>query len=115
MKVKILGSVWTIEERAEKEDALLVGCDGYTDWTRRLIVIEKQMQGTLGDIGKYTRKVLRHEIIHAFLFECGLAECSGHADSWAENETMVDWYARMAPKIWKVWTEAKALDQKDFV
>ena len=53
------------------------------------------------------KRVLRHEILHAFLFESGLADSSNSADAWAVNEEMVDWFARQSPKIYKVYKELK--------
>ena len=109
MKINILGSEWTIIERPEAEDKRLDGCDGYCDWTTREIVVEREMQGNLGDMEAYIRKVKRHEIVHAFLEESGLAECSGTSDAWSMNETMVDWIARMGEKIYKAWSDAGAI------
>ena len=109
MKINILGSEWTIIERPEAEDKRLDGCDGYCDWTTREIVVEREMQGNLGDMEAYIRKVKRHEIVHAFLEEIGLSECSGTSDAWAMNETMVDWIARMGEKIYKAWSDAGAI------
>ena len=109
MKINILGSEWTIIERPEAEDKRLDGCDGYCDWTTREIVVEREMQGNLGDMEAYIRKVKRHEIVHAFLEESGLAECSGTSGAWAMNETMVDWIARMGEKIYKAWSDAGAI------
>ena len=109
MKINILGSEWTIIERPEAEDKRLDGCDGYCDWTTREIVVEREMQGNLGDMEAYIRKVKRHEIVHAFLEESGLAECSGTRDAGALNETMVDWIARMGEKIYKAWSDAGAI------
>lgn len=109
MKINILGSEWTIIERPEAKDKRLDGCDGYCDWTTREIVVEREMQGNLGDMEAYIRKVKRHEIVHAFLEESGLAECSGTSDAWAMNETMVDWIARMGEKIYKAWSDAGAI------
>lgn len=108
--VSILGSVWRIKELSESEDKRLKGCDGYTDWTTREIVVEREIHGTLGDMEKYIRKVLRHEIVHAFLCESGLYECAGEAESWALSESMVDWIARQGQKIYDAWKEAGALD-----
>jgi hypothetical protein len=54
------------------------------------------------------RRVVRHEIVHAFLMESGLDESSNPADAWATNEEMVDWFARQGPKIYKAWKEADA-------
>lgn len=108
--VNILGSKWTIKEQSEDENELLKDCDGYSDWTIKEIVVERENYGTLKDMQKYINKVLRHEIVHAFLFESGLAECSGEAESWAKSETMVDWIARQGQKIYRAWQEADALD-----
>ena len=66
MKINILGSEWTIIERSEAEHKRLDKCDGYCDWTTREIVVEREMQGNLGDIEAYIRQVKRHEIVHAF-------------------------------------------------
>ena len=52
-----------------------------------------------------TNKVKRHEIIHAFLFESGLAENS----NWAQNEEMVDFFAIQFPKLLKAFEQADAL------
>lgn len=57
--------------------------------------------------GCLLKKDLRHEIIHAFLFESGLSSntncCFG---AWAEYEEMVDRIAIQFPKILKVFEEA---------
>lgn len=108
--VYILGAAWTIKERSESEDDRLKNCDGYCDWTTREIVVEREVCGNLGDMEKYIRKVMRHEIVHAFLLESGLHECAGEVCSWAANEEMVDWIARQGPKIYAAWKEAGALD-----
>ena len=109
MTINILGSEWAILERSEKDDPRLVDCDGYCDWTTKLIVVEREIEGTLGNMDAYVRKVKRHEIVHAFLEESGLAECSGETDAWARIEAMVDWFARMGPKIFKAWQDADAV------
>ena len=47
---------------------------------------------------------LRHEIIHAFLFESGLGcECQWH------DEEAVDWVARMLPRLVNACVEAGAM------
>ena len=109
-RINILGSEWSIKEHSESENEKLKDCDGYMDWTIREIVIEREMYGNLLDMEKHIRKVLRHEIVHAFLAESGLYECAGEAESWAMSEAMVDWIARQGQKIYKAWQEADALD-----
>lgn len=48
-------------------------------------------------------RVLRHELTHAFLAESGLADSS----EWATNEEMVDWIARMFPRMEKMFKTLK--------
>ena len=106
-KINILGSEWTIKEQSETENEFLKNCDGYCDWTTKEIVIEREINGTLSDMQQYIKKVTRHEIIHAFLCESGLQECSGESEAWATNEEMVDWFARQGSKIYAAWVAAR--------
>ena len=108
--LEILGATWTIVERSQNDDELLVHGDGYCDWTARTIVIERETDGNLADMERYIRKVKRHEIVHAFLYECGLAESTLAPSAWAMNEEMVDWFARMGERIHKAWESAGAID-----
>lgn len=107
--INILGETWKIEIHSEEEDPLLKNADGYCDWTVKTIVVEREISGNLNSMEEYMKKVLRHEIIHAFLFESGLAECSGEAEAWALSESMVDWFARQGKKIYETWLSAEAI------
>lgn len=112
-KVNILGTEYTIKEQSQKENCMLDSRDGYTDWSTREIVVRREQEleeGSLADMEAYIREVLRHEIVHAFLFESGLAECTTTAYTWAMHEEMVDWIARQGQKIYKAWKEAGAVD-----
>jgi predicted SprT family Zn-dependent metalloprotease len=53
------------------------------------------------------KEVMRHEIVHAFLYESGLGY-STHIPNcaWAVNEEMVDWIAIQTPKMAKVFKQA---------
>ena len=43
---------------------------------------------------------IRHEVVHAFLEESGLSDCSLRPEmAWARNEEMVDWIAIQFPKM----------------
>ena len=112
-QVSILGAVWTIKEGTEEEFPGLVGVDGYTDSSTRTIVVEKMLDGTdplvKQNLPEYRNTVLRHEIIHAFLYESGLEGCSNKADNWSMNEEMVDWIAIQFPKILKVFNELEVM------
>lgn len=108
MTVNILGTEYTIERKSYIEEPALNIADGYCDDTIKVIVVNSDTART--DTSKYDipyvrRKQLRHEIIHGFLYESGLAENS----DWALNEEIVDWIAMQGPKIYKAWQEAGAL------
>ena len=108
MLIDILGTKYVVKEQSASENTMLENCDGYCDWTTKEIVVEREMVGTLGDMDTYIHKVVRHEIVHAFLFESGLAEAS--TDAWAKNEEMVDWLARQGQKIYEAWEKAGVVD-----
>ena len=95
----------------EKDDMRLKNADGYMDHTTRKIVVAKmeQDEDSLENLSVHTKKVLRHEIIHAFLVESGLRENSGRVGSWALNEEMVDWIAIQFPKILKAFQECDCI------
>lgn len=112
MIVNILGTDWVVDRASIDQDDRLNDADGFSDWSTKRIVVrdEKDIyEGTLENMEEYIKKVLRHEIVHAFFLESGLHECSGQVNAWAANETMVDWIARQGPKIYKAWKEAGAL------
>ena len=97
---RILGTEYKILELSEDEDDTLKEreLNGYFDGTTKRIVLRTDYDispGAVGDIIELKRKVLRHELIHAYLYESGLSyQCY-----WAENEEMVDWFAIQIPKL----------------
>ena len=93
--VQILGTPYTFREATSDEDEHLLNCDGYCDKTTKEIVVRTDISGDIGDFQAYRKKVIRHEILHAFLFESGLYQSS----TWAANEEMVDFFAIQIPKI----------------
>lgn len=107
-KIDVLGTEWTIRFKTESDDPILKENDGYADKTTRSIVVAcPATDCDLGDYRHYMKKVLRHEIIHAFLFESGLHENWKHEDG--HDETYVDWIAVQAPKLLNAFKEAEAL------
>ena len=48
------------------------------------------------------REVLRHELIHAMLFESGLG-------NYYDDETLVDWLAKMFPRLAELFEEEGCL------
>lgn len=109
MKVDILGTEYTIQERSKSEDKYLANCDGYCGKTTHQIVICALGDDCeLADFDVYRKKVIRHEIIHAFLFESGLHENWKH-DTYGHDESYVDWIAAQFPKLLKAFKDADAL------
>ena len=109
-KVNILGTEWSVKFGSEEEYPSLVKMDGYADSSIREIVVDdmKASKGQIeskADLESYQRQVIRHEIVHAFLFESGLDSNSNNTESWATDEEMVDWFAIQSPKIFKVLNE----------
>lgn len=99
-KVNVLGTEYTITVSNEKQDKIMKGADGYTDkTTKRIVVLDKPEDNDLGDFDSYQRKVLRHEIIHAFLFESGLHGNANYSADGEHPEMMVDWFAVQFDKL----------------
>ena len=59
IRIKILGAVYTIEEKTMRQDEFLRECDGYCDKSTRLIrVAAKKPDCQIADFERYRRKVL---------------------------------------------------------
>lgn len=108
-KVNILGTEYSIEIKTKAEDKFLKDCDGYCDKTSKKIIVAAEDEDNQLDIySEYQKKITRHEIIHAFLFESGLHENFEHKQ-WGHDETIVDWIAVQFPKMLKVFQEAECI------
>ena len=101
--VSILGQLYEVSESTEDKDVNLKETSGYCDWTTHRIVLCKCEDYTVGNIDAYRDKVLRHEVIHAFLMESGLHEAATFDDEHFEQ--MVDWTAIQFYKMFAVFKE----------
>ena len=109
--VYILGTQYNIKLISESDDTMLKTLVGYTDPTVHKIVvklIEKQ-DNTSQNVADYAKNIMRHELIHAFLFESGLGDCANEIDCWAQNEEMIDWFAHQSSKIFKLFQQLNCL------
>lgn len=104
--VNVLGTEYGLWMNVpEEEDKPLEHCSGYCDKTTKRIVIAKVgKECTLGNPSEYVKYVIRHELIHAFLFESGI----GGDTTWdipgeEHPEHMVQWIAMQFPKIMKLF------------
>ena len=106
-KLNILGTEYIIVLDAPDE-LLPENADGAMDHSLKRIVIakfDKPDRNTIKDLSVYRKKVIRHEIIHAFLYESGLWNNSGDVSAWGQSEEITDWFAIQSPKIFKAFQE----------
>lgn len=99
-KINVLGTEYTIKYLDIEEYPRLQTNEAITNHAEKVIIMSKRYRPK-----EYENKVLRHEIIHAFLYESGLSCNSNDVEYWAENEEIVDWFAIQSPKIYKVYKE----------
>ncbi len=116
--IDILGTIWRIKIVKYDDDPFIQNHDanGYCCDPEKLIVVcdtlsypdaENESQEYITNTMKQT---LRHELVHAFLYECGLGSDALVCRSpWPKNEEMVDWIARNGQKIYKTWEQAGCL------
>lgn len=111
-KVNVLGTEYTVEYKNDDKDNILKDSNGYCDITSKRIVVLAEMRSSddVDDFQYLQKKTLRHELIHAFIFESGLFNNTYCVDGgWAKNEEMVDWIAIQFPKLLKVFKQAECI------
>lgn len=107
MTVNILGTKYSIYYKSPSEDKFLRECDGYCDKSsKKIVVTTKNLE--LENFAEYQKKCLRHELVHAFMFESGLAENWEHKNL-GQEETVVDWVAIQFPKLLEIFKKVGAL------
>lgn len=92
MKIDVLGQEYNLF--FEDDDKNFNDCDGYCyPFDKKIRIKDKYLQPGESDKGKEIRlqEVIRHELVHAFCQESGV--------DYDEDEQLVDWIARMIPKI----------------
>ena len=110
-RVNILGSEWSVVTSDQSKDEYLKQVGGYCDYTANTVVYEPHPRMDSSECESFTapdvenRRIVRHELIHAFLFESGMADDA----TWPVNEAMVDFFARQFPKLLKAFQEVEAL------
>lgn len=105
--VNILGTQYKIIIIPEEDYRYDREADGWCDTSVKELLIynHKQSKESIKDLVHYQNTTLRHEIIHAFLYESGLWQNAYGSKCWARNEEMVDWMALQEPKIHKAFKE----------
>ena len=83
---------------------ILLNCCSKSQKTSKKIVVDSCINSDLDHPDEYIKLALRHEVIHAFMFESGLDSETEHV-KFPEDEIFVDWVAIQYPKIKKVFDE----------
>lgn len=105
-KVDILGTKYKILYRKPNElEEMTDDLGGMCDGEKKVIIINADI-AEIHDV-VYTVS-LRHEIIHAYLFESGLSTNWVHPEM-GHDETYVDWIAIQFPKMLKTFKELDCL------
>lgn len=110
MEINILGTDYEIIRQSPKENPKLNEAVGLCEqYSKKIIILDEETSKDdvmlVENPEEFFKKVLRHEIIHAFLGESGLRSSS----EWAENEEMVDFFAIQFEKIYKAFQEVGAI------
>ena len=100
MKLNILGVEYTLitDGTSVEFPDLTDDSDGYCNFQSKQIVISKEYDDKTSDYAKYLDAVVRHEVVHAYLYESGLHD-------YANDELIVDWIALQFPKMKKLFEE----------
>ena len=115
--VNVLGTEYKIEIHKRSEDEFMkkMNADGYCSEDGKFIVIaDTYDRDSFPDMnteesGNYKKRLLRHEIFHAFLSESGLSVNAGAPSiAWSKNEEMVDWLAIQFPKMYAAFKSVNA-------
>jgi hypothetical protein len=103
-KVNILGTEYEIIINKDSKNPKMEDSAGYIEaYAKELVINDIEVDNrTYKNIDEFKKKVLRHEMIHAFFHEAGL-------EHYYEDEKLVDWLALQIPKIIKAMKEADCL------
>ena len=105
LKINVLGTEYSIIYRTPDEyEDLEEDNGGICDTEKKVIV----MNSLTSPKSSMLKSDLRHEIIHAYLFESGLSANWMHPPM-GHDETYVDWVAIQFPKLLKTFTEVGCL------
>lgn len=107
-KISVLGQGYEILFHTSEDDPKLKEWNGYHEpYSKKIVIDSKLVEDTnkepLGAENPeiYLRHIYRHEIMHAFFCESGIT----YRYDKEEEDFLVDWIARMYPKMKKIFAE----------
>ena len=102
MKINVLGAEYTFQVVDEITDdqklssGLSDDCSGFCDPFLKMIIVEKQTNDC------ETKRIAKHEILHAFFIESGMIK-------WYDDEDLIQWISFQYLKMNKVLKEVDML------
>lgn len=101
MYINILGTEYEIVVDSTGKNPKLKNANGSCELYSKKIIVEGDYDND-PDNEYLKKKVLRHEIVHAYFYESGI-------NSWCQDEALVDWIALQIPKILHTMKEANCI------
>lgn len=105
ISINILGTEYVLHICPESKDERFgnFGCTGFCDHSTKELFVSnfiefKNKDISVSDIRYVIRTSIKHEMVHAFMYESGLGEDWEHKDV-GQEETVVDWIARQLDKM----------------
>ena len=101
-EIEILGTTYGLYVDRSVTNPKLQNTDAYCElWSKKIVFSPFQRDDlTIESLQEYVSKIVRHEIVHAFFHESGLA-------SYVTDEMLVDWIAHKLCKIGAVCQKAE--------
>ena len=115
--INILGTEYKIFIRKMQDDTKLSenGWGGYVKVNTKSIIIAEldslaeYLKTEKNEAENVQKVTIRHEIIHAYLYESGLWGNSNNPEHWASDEEITDWIAIQSPKFLETFAELDIL------
>ena len=108
--INVFGVEYKIFIDSEKDNPKIKGNHGYCETIAKELHLNDNLFNEfkddvmlLKDWKNYWKKVMRHELIHAMIYESGLGDCC----EWADNEELVDWLSMQFPKMLDLFSKLK--------
>lgn len=111
-KLSVLGTSYTIfTDVPRSKDKWLADADGYCDPNaHKIVIVSKQENYSDEEWISYEKYCLRHEIVHAFMFESGIdGNCKFDIPDQTHPEFLVAWIANQFPKIFEAFKKVNAM------
>ena len=110
-RINVLGEEYQIVVDKSGTNPKLESSFGYTEPYSKKIVIDNNITDdstmSVENLDAFVRHIYRHEVVHAFFYESGVS----YKFDKDEEDFLVDWIAKMVPKMLKVFKEMGVLEQ----